>query len=269
MRSVSPPLEGERAERAAWADTTHIGLFLDYENLAIGAREGSGEPFDVRVVLERLLDKGKLIVRRAYADWARYRRDKHALHAAAVELIDVPQRSQGGKNSADIRLVVDALDLSHLKPHVDTFVIGSGDSDFSPLVAKLRENGRTVVGVGLRGSTSDLLVETCDEFLFYEDIVRDQADTASLADVDEARRPVYSLLVDSIKALRRENQPVLWASLIKQTMLRKRPSFSEGSYGYSSFSDLLREASELGLVDLTYQRDRRTYVVDGLHMAAA
>ena len=198
-------------------------------------------------MLERLVEKGKLIVKKAYADWSRYQAYTAPFHEAAIELIEIPKRSQTGKNSADIRLVVDAMDLAWSKPHVDTFVIVSGDSDFSPLVSKLKENGKHVIGLGMKGSTSELLRDNCDEFIYYEDLERQEQDEQQLAtnlyaDLPERKREVYTLLIEACNALRRENHEVLYASMIKDTMKRKKPSFDESYYGYRSFTHLLEEA---------------------------
>ena len=252
-------------------NTTNIALFLDYENLAIGATDHLHTTFDIGKLTDRLLAKGKIVVKRAYADWARFARDKWALHHAAVELIDVPQRSQGGKNSADIRLVIDALELAYIRDHIDTFVIASGDSDFSPLVSKLRENGRLVIGVGVKGSSSDLLIANCDEFIFYQDIVKTRASetkgtpSPKLASVPTEQRAAFELLVDALLALQKENTEILWASLVKQTILRKRPSFDETAHGFQSFSKLVVAAADAGLIEIQRDKSRRTYVITEVH----
>ncbi|MBV8605998.1 MAG: NYN domain-containing protein, partial [Singulisphaera sp.] len=218
-----------------------LAVFVDLENLAMGFQNQRKTRFDIQKVLERLVEKGKLIVKKAYADWNRYQNYTAPFHEAAIELIEIPKRSQTGKNSADIRLVVDAMDLAWSKPHVDTFVIVSGDSDFSPLVSKLKENGKHVIGLGMKGSTSELLRDNCDEFIYYEDLERQEQDEQQLAtnlyaDMPERKREVYSLLIEACNALRRENHEVLYASMIKDTMKRKKPSFDETYYGYRSFT---------------------------------
>ncbi len=242
-----------------------LAVFIDLENLAMGFQNRSKEKFEIGKVLERLLDKGKLIVKKAYADWSRFPLYTAPFHEAAIELIEIPRRSQTGKNSADIRLVVDAMDLSWSKDHIDTFVIVSGDSDFSPLVSKLKENGKHVIGIGMRDSTSHLLSENCDEFIYYEDLVRQevgqQAATQFDGQLPEKQREVFALMLDAIAALRRENHDVLHASLIKDTMKRKKPSFDESYYGYRSFTHLLEDAEQKGLVTLERQARSGTYVV--------
>ncbi len=243
-----------------------LAMFVDLENLAMGFQSQRKTKFEVQKVLERLVEKGKLIVKKAYADWSRYQNYTAPFHEAAIELIEIPKRSQTGKNSADIRLVVDAMDLAWSKPHVDTFVIVSGDSDFSPLVSKLKENGKHVIGLGMKGSTSELLRDNCDEFIYYEDLERQEQDeqqmaTTLYADLPERKREVYSLLLEACNALRRENHEVLYASMIKDTMKRKKPSFDESYYGYRTFTHLLEEADNLALVDIERNPKSGTYVV--------
>ncbi|MGE0453362.1 MAG: NYN domain-containing protein [Vicinamibacteria bacterium] len=250
-------------------DEQRIALFIDFENIAIGVRDAHYRKFDVNLVLERLLDKGKVLVKKAYADWSRYSDYKRSFHEAAIELIEVPQKSVGGKNSADIRLVVDAMDMSFQKEHINCFVVASGDSDFSPLVSKLKENNKYVIGVGVKNSTSDLLIENCDEFIFYEDLVRvQQRPIAKIANVSEKLQECFSLLVDSVVALQRENKEVLWGSMVKETMKRKKPQFNETYFGFRTFSHLLEEAQRQGIV--TLRRDQRSgsYVVDDLGAAS-
>jgi len=244
----------------------NLAVFVDLENLAMGFQNQRKTKFDIQKVLERLVEKGKLIVKKAYADWNRYQNYTAPFHEAAIELIEIPKRSQTGKNSADIRLVVDAMDLAWSKPHVDTFVIVSGDSDFSPLVSKLKENGKHVIGLGMKGSTSDLLRDNCDEFIYYEDLERQEQDDQQLAtnlyaDMPERKREVYTLLIEACNALRRENHEVLYASMIKDTMKRKKPSFDESYYGYRSFTHLLEEADNLAIVDIERNPKSGTYVV--------
>ncbi len=242
-----------------------IALFIDYDNIAIGLREAGAEKFEIQRVLERLLEKGRIIYKRAYADWSYFSEGKRALHEAAIEMIDIPMRSSIGKNSADIRLVVDALDLCYTKEHIDTFVIGSGDSDFSPLVSKLKENDKSVIGFGLRGSTSNLLANNCDEFIFYEDLVSlPLARPAIPPGLGKRQQEAFALLIDTVSALMRENKDVLWGSLIKDTIRRKRPSFSESQYGYGSFSQMLEDAARHGLIGLVKdQKSGGTPVVTG------
>lgn len=243
-----------------------LAMFVDLENLAMGFQNSRKTKFDIQKVLERLVEKGKLIVKKAYADWSRYQGYTAPFHEAAIELIEIPKRSQTGKNSADIRLVVDAMDLAWSKAHVDTFVIVSGDSDFSPLVSKLKENGKHVIGLGMKGSTSELLRDNCDEFIYYEDLERQEQDDQQLAiklnvDLPERMREVYSLLIEACNALRRENHEVLYASMIKDTMKRKKPSFDESYYGYRSFTHLLEEADNAAIVDIERNPKSGTYVV--------
>lgn len=252
-------------------DEQRLALFIDFENIAIGVRDAHYRKFDVNLVLERLLDKGKLLVKKAYADWSRYSDYKRSFHEAAIELIEVPQKSIGGKNSADIRLVVDAMDMSFQKEHVNAFVIASGDSDFSPLVSKLKENNKYVIGLGVKNSTSDLLIENCDEFIFYEDLVRVQQRPGLpvIANVPEKVQEAFGLLVDSIVALQRENKEVLWGSMVKETMKRKKPSFNETYYGFRTFSHLLEDAQRRGIVVLRRDQKSGSYIVEDLGSASA
>ena len=240
-----------------------IAIFCDLENIALGVRDSEVKRFDIHLVLERLLEKGKIIVKRAYADWERYSEFKVAFHEAAIELIDIPQRRYTGKNSADIKMVVDAMDLCYAKEHLDTFVVLSGDSDFSPLVSKLKENNKYVIGVGVKNSSSNLLIDNCDEFIFYEDVWRDREKSPELTGLTKKKAEVFTLLVDSILALQRENKDVFWGSLIKQTMQRKKPSFNEGYYGYSTFTELLQDAERHKVVKLKKDQRSGTLVVTG------
>jgi uncharacterized LabA/DUF88 family protein len=250
-------------------DEQRLALFIDFENIAIGVRDAHYRKFDVNLVLERLLDKGKLLVKKAYADWHRYSDYKRSFHEAAIELIEVPQKSVGGKNSADIRLVVDAMDMSFQKEHITCFVVASGDSDFSPLVSKLKENNKYVIGLGVKNSTSDLLIENCDEFIFYEDLVRaQQRPLPMIANVPEKVQECFALLVDSILALQRENKEVLWGSMVKETMKRKKPSFNETYYGFRTFSHLLEDAQRRGIVILRRDQRSGSYIVEDLGPAA-
>jgi uncharacterized protein (TIGR00288 family) len=244
-----------------------LAVFIDFENLALGF-QGRRDRFDISRVLERLVEKGKIVAKKAYADWSRFGPYTAPLHEAAIELVEIPRRNQTGKNSADIRLVVDAMDLAWSKVHVDTFVIVSGDSDFSPLVSKLKENGKHVIGLGMKGSTSELLRDNCDEFIYYEDLERQEQDEQQLttnlnllAELPEKQRELFSLLIEACNALRRENHEVLYASMIKDTMKRKKPSFDESYYGYRSFTHLLEDADNLALVDIERNPKSGTYVV--------
>ncbi|HEY6546705.1 MAG TPA: NYN domain-containing protein [Vicinamibacteria bacterium] len=250
-------------------DEQRLALFIDFENIAIGVRDAHYRKFDVNLVLERLLDKGKLLVKKAYADWHRYSDYKRAFHEAAIELIEVPQKSVGGKNSADIRLVVDAMDMSFQKEHITCFVVASGDSDFSPLVSKLKENDKYVIGLGVKNSTSDLLIENCDEFIFYEDLVRaQQRPLPMIANVPEKVAECFARLVDTVLALQRENKEVLWGSMVKETMKRKKPSFNETYYGFRTFSHLLEDAQRRGIVTLRRDQKSGSYIVEDLGAAA-
>src|SRR5476651_2046007 len=238
-----------------------LAVFIDFENLALGF-QNRRDRFDIVRVLERLVEKGKIVVKKAYADWNRFAPFTQSLHEAAIELIEIPKRSQTGKNSADIRLCVDALDMAYSKEHITTFVIVSGDSDFSPLVSKLKENGKHVIGLGMQDSTSELLRDNCDEFIYYEDLGKAPTMSATLpAGLADTKRKAFSLLMESLLALRRENKEKLGASMVKDTMKRKKPSFNESYHGYRTFSDLLLDAQKEGLVELEIDDRSRTYVV--------
>lgn len=244
----------------------NLALFIDFDNIALGLR-GSAKKFRIRLVLERLLEKGKIIIKKAYADWSHYPEYKSELHAAGIEMIEIPKRQQSGKNSADIRLAVDAMDLCWSKEHLDTFVILSGDSDFSPLVAKLRENNKAVIGIGVRESSSALLVENCDEFIFYEDLSAEMA--PALEALPKGKAQAFALLVSTVQALIRENKDVLHGSMVKDTLKRKHPSFTESAYGYSSFSALLEDARDQGILEIARnQKAGGTWLVTGLGPAA-
>jgi len=227
-----------------------LSLFIDFENIALGVRDAQYKKFDVNLVLQRLIEKGRIVYKKAYADWTRYQEYKREFHEAAIELVDIPQRGYTGKNSADIRMVVDAMDLAASKSHITTFVICSGDSDFSPLVSKLKENDKAVIGVGVKNSTSDLLLSNCDEFIFYEDLVRATRALPSIDNLPEKKRELFRLMLDSIQALQRENYDAIWGSMVKQTMQRKQPYFNESYYGYHSFSELLEDAERQKLIAL-------------------
>jgi uncharacterized protein (TIGR00288 family) len=240
-----------------------IAMFCDFENIALGVRDSEISKFDITLVLERLVEKGKIIVKKAYADWERYSDYKRPFHEAAIELIDIPQKYYSGKNSADIKMVVDAMDLSYSKEHLDTFVLLSGDSDFSPLVSKLKENNKYVIGIGVKNSSSNLLVDNCDEFIYYEDVWRDSQKGPKLDGLNKKTAEAFSLMIESIQALIRENKDVLWGSMIKQTMQRKKPSFNEGYYGYSTFSELLEDAERKQIIKLKKDQRSGTYIVTG------
>jgi len=247
------------------AEAEHtLAVFIDFENLALGFKGKKDKRFDIQKVLERLVEKGKIIVKKAYADWADYSEYKRPLHEAAIELIEIPKRSLSGKNSADIRLCVDAIDLCYSKEHIDTFVIVSGDSDFSPLVSKLKENGKRAIGLGMKESSSNLLINNCDEFIYYEDLERPIGTPPKIEqDLPEKKREAFQLLVDSVVALVRENKEVLWSSMVKETIKRKKPSFNESYHGYRTFSDLLEDAEKEGIIHLRTDTRSGTYVVVG------
>ena len=250
------------------ADELRIAVFVDFENLAIGAREmkGAGGPFRIDLVLKRILEKGRIVYKRAYCDWGRYRDAVREFHAQGIELIDIPQTRQGGKNSADIRMVVDALDLCTQKSHIDAFVLVSGDSDFSPLVSKLKENNKRVIGCGVKNSTSDLLVSGCDEFLFYDDLVKAKAErpAANKKKNEKGGAPLadeaLDKLVEIVRSLEQDYDP-LWGSIVKQTMRRVHPGFNESTFGHRSFSDLLEAAADKKLIALDYDDSRGNYKV--------
>jgi uncharacterized protein (TIGR00288 family) len=238
-----------------------LAVFIDFENLALGF-QNRRDRFDILRVLERLVEKGKIVVKKAYADWSRFASYTQPLHEAAIELIEIPKRAQSGKNSADIRLVVDAIDMAYSKEHIDTFVIVSGDSDFSPLVSKLKENGKHVIGLGMQDSTSNLLRDNCDEFIYYEDLGKTPTMSPTLpANITENKRKAFELLMESLLALRRENKEKLGASMVKDTMKRKKPSFNESYHGYRTFSELLLDAQKEGLIEVAIDERSRTYVV--------
>ena len=245
---------------------TNLALFIDFDNVALGARDAH-QRFDIKLLLQRILEKGKIIVKKAYADWHYYKEHMSPLHESAIELIEIPLPRISGKNSADIRLVVDAMDLCYSKDHIGTFVIVSGDSDFSPLVSKLRENNKRVIGVGVKSSSSKLLISNCDEFIFYDDIYTDAMGQIgkSVGDVPAEKRDIFDFLVKTASSLLQESRGMLYSSLIKDTMTRKQPDFNERAYGYSTFGDLLEDARNLGLLEV--ERDARaggTWVVHGL-----
>ena len=280
-------------------DVTNMALFCDFENIALGVRDANYEKFDIGKVLERLLLKGSIVVKKAYCDWDRYKAFKAPMHEASFELIEIPHVRQSGKNSADIRMVVDALDLCYTKAHVQTFVIISGDSDFSPLVSKLRENDKVVIGVGVKNSTSDLLIANCDEFIFYDDLVREkkrpatrrsapkaaagaeakaaasgEAKAASKPAVGEAKAPAkkgdeerraeaVELIVETLEALATERggDEKIWGSMVKQALKRRKPGFNESYYGFRSFNALLEAAEKAGTISLERDEKSGGYIV--------
>jgi len=260
-------------------DARSLAVFCDFENIALGVRDAKYAKFDIGRVLERLLLKGSIVVKKAYCDWERYKEFKSTMHAASFELIEIPHLRQSGKNSADIRMVVDALDLCYTKEHVDTFVIISGDSDFSPLVSKLRENAKTVIGVGVKNSTSDLLIANCDEFIFYDDLVREgeakrrtarrrkeakPADAAAEPGTSEEKQhEAIELALETYEALvaERGEGERIWGSMVKQALKRRKPGFNESYYGFRAFSDLLEEAEKRKLLALERDDKSGGYVV--------
>ncbi|MBL8516969.1 MAG: NYN domain-containing protein [Betaproteobacteria bacterium] len=267
---------------ATQTDINNMALFCDFENVALGVQDARYDKFDIKRVLERLLLKGSIVVKKAYCDWARYKDFKAGMHEAAFELIEIPHVRQSGKNSADIRMVVDALDLCYTKSHVDTFVIISGDSDFSPLVSKLRENNKTVIGVGVKQSTSDLLMANCDEFIFYDDLVRedeakkkrvkksaapkpartDKAKAVKEESDSEKQQEVFDLLLETVEALTTErgDDEKIWGSMVSQTLKRRKPGFNVSYYGFKGFNALLEEAERQKLITLE-KHDKGGYLV--------
>ena len=264
--------------------TKNLALFCDFENIALGVRDANYARFEIQEVLEHLLVKGNIVVKKAYCDWDRYKGFKAAMHEASFELIEIPHVRQSGKNSADIRMVVDALDLCYTKSHVDTFVIISGDSDFSPLVSKLRENNKIVIGVGVKNSTSDLLIANCDEFIYYDDLVREKEvkkrkkkkSTAKVkAAVGEKRAPkgeeektqeALDLVMETVEALfaERGEEAKTWGSMVKQAIKRRKPGFVESYYGFRSFSELLEEVESQGLIDLEKDEKSGGYIITAI-----
>jgi uncharacterized protein (TIGR00288 family) len=252
-------------------DTRSLAVFCDFENVALGVREARYAQFDMGKVLERLLAKGSIVVKKAYCDWERYKEFKVGMHAASFELIEIPHVRQSGKNSADIRMVVDALDLCYTKEHVDTFVIVSGDSDFSPLVSKLRENAKTVIGVGVKNSSSDLLIANCDEFIYYDDLVRQDEQKRRAAKkrkesapaAEDKKQEAFDQILSTVEALMAERgaEDKIWGSMVKQALKRRNPGFNESYYGFRAFSDLLEEAEKKGLIRLEADEKSGGYVI--------
>ncbi|MDX1594747.1 MAG: NYN domain-containing protein [Gammaproteobacteria bacterium] len=262
------------------SDTRNLAIFCDFENVALGVQEAKYAAFDIKPILERLLLKGNIVVKKAYCDWARYKPFKAPMHEASFELIEIPHVRQSGKNSADIRMVVDALDLCYTKAHVDTFVIVSGDSDFSPLVSKLRENNKLVIGVGVKQSTSELLTSNCDEFIYYDDLVRESGKKrrarrkapaekggrkAAAKSEEETGQEAIDLVLETIEALFEERgaEEKIWGSMVKQTLKRRQPGFSEGYHGFRSFNALLEEMQTRKLVELEHDDKSGGYIVRG------
>ncbi len=253
------------------SEARSIAVFCDFENIALGVREARYAQFDMEKVLERLLAKGSIVVKKAYCDWERYKEFKADMHSASFELIEIPHLRQSGKNSADIRMVVDALDLCYTKAHVDTFVIVSGDSDFSPLVSKLRENAKTVIGVGVKNSSSDLLINNCDEFIYYDDLVRQDEQKRRAAKkrkesapaAQDKKQEAFDLMLSTLEALVAERgaDEKIWGSMVKQALKRRNPGFNETYYGFRAFSDLLEEAGEKGLIKLEPDEKSGGYIL--------
>ncbi len=246
-------------------DSQNIAVFIDLENVAIGVRDAKFKTFDIDVVFRRLVDKGNILVRKAYADWSKFAEYKRPLHEAGVELIDMPGSKLTGKNSADIKMVVDALELSFSKEHIDTFALISGDSDFTPLVSKLRENNKHTIAVGVKNSTSKLLIDMCDEFIYYDDLARAKTaktkKTSGLPRLPKKTQEAFVLLMDAVAALQRENRE-MHGSLVKETMKRKQPQFSEEYHGYRSFGKLLEDAQKHKLITLKKGNRSGTWVID-------
>jgi uncharacterized protein (TIGR00288 family) len=282
----TPPIvaknRGDMSEKNGRERNANIAVFCDFENIAIGVRESRYAEFDIGRVLERLLLKGSIVVKKAYCDWDRYKDFKRPMHEAAFEMIEIPHVRQSGKNSADIRMVVDALDLCYTKPHVDTFAILSGDSDFSPCVTKLRENNKLVIGVGVKNSTSDLFTAACDEFIFYDDLVREHekrrksrrpaakpktaATKAATGDVegsDERRQKAFDLVLDTIDMLwdERGDEDEIWGSMVKQAIKRRQPGFNESYYGFRSFSDLLKTMEKERMIEIEPDERSGGYII--------
>jgi uncharacterized protein (TIGR00288 family) len=251
---------------ALMAEESLIAVFVDFENLALGVRDMKGGRFDISLILKRLLEKGRLVYKRAYCDWKNYRDEVREFHGQGIELIDIPQSRMSGKNSADIRMVVDALDLCYSKDHIDTFALISGDSDFSPLVSKLKENNKRVIGCGVKSSTSELLIGNCDEFIYYDDLAKVVAQRAKPKVATDSKKPsnpkeeARERVVEVLDSIEQDYDTV-WGSLLKQIIRRVYPGFSEGYYGYGSFSELLEDVADAGMIELDFDPDRRNYQV--------
>ena len=269
-REPTAPVTSERNGMAVNGnEERHIAVFIDLENVAIGVREVKLHPLQIDKILDRIVERGKISVKKAYADWEGYTSYKRSFHESGIELIDIPRKKLGGKNSADIKMVVDAMELSFTKPHVDTFALITGDSDFSPLVSKLRENNKHIIGMGVKNSSSDLLIDNCDEFIYYDDLVRQKKrrtrkKKSGMEGLSKEKLKAFQLLVDSIAALLRQDKELIWGSMVKQTMKRKQPTFSEEYHGYSTFSKLLEDAAKHKLINLHRDQRSGTYVIDDL-----
>ena len=246
------------------AEEPLIAVFVDYENLAIGVRNMRKGNFKIDLVMRRLLEKGRIVFKRAYCDWGKYRNAVREFHAQGVELVDIPQSKASGKNSADIHMVVDALDLCYQKQHIDTFALLSGDSDFSPLAAKLKENEKRVLGCGVKSSTSDLLIGSCDEFIYYDDLVRTAEKAkpviASSAPASKKRHEAADRVLEIVRSLEKDYDTV-WGSMVKQAIRRVFPGFNEEYYGYESFAAMLEDQQQQGMVELDFDEKRGNYVV--------
>jgi uncharacterized protein (TIGR00288 family) len=243
-------------------------VFVDFENLALGVRDMKSGEFQIQLILKRLLEKGRIVFKRAYCDWTKYRDVVREFHGQGVEMIDIPQSKMSGKNSADIHMVVDALDLCYSKQHIDVFALLSGDSDFSPLVSKLKENNKRVIGCGVKSSTSDLLIANCDEFIYYDDLIRVARKSRATSRTaskkgkteDDKKQEAVDHLLEVLHSLEQDYDP-LWGSMVKQAIRRVYPGFNEGYYGYGSFSDLLQDVKAKGLIELEYDASRGNYKV--------
>ena len=245
------------------SDEPLIAVFIDFENVAIGVRQMRAGQFQIQLVLKRLLEKGRIVFKRAYCDWTNYQESMQEFHSQGVEMIDIPQSKASGKNSADIRMVVDALDLCYSKDHIDVFALISGDSDFSPLVAKLKENNKRVIGCGVKASTSDLLIGNCDEFIYYDDLIRTAKKTTATKKKSKApnkKQEAFDHVVEVLESIEQDYDP-LWGSTLKQAIRRVHPGFNEGYYGYGSFSDLLDDMESKELIDIEYDERRGNYKV--------
>jgi uncharacterized protein (TIGR00288 family) len=282
VAAVRPPGETMTTKH----QTQNMAVFCDFENVALGVREARYADFDIEKVLERLLLKGNIVVKKAYCDWDRYKEFKRTMHEAAFELIEIPHVRMSGKNSADIRMVVDALDLCYTKAHVDTFVVISGDSDFSPLVAKLRENNKLVIGCGVKNSTSDLLIASCDEFIYYDDLVRGAGkqrrtkrkaaapkagEKPAVRGEDDKRQEAIDLVMATLEDLfeERGDEEKVWGSMVKQALKRRKPGFNESYHGFRSFGELLEEAQARKLLTLEHDEKSGGYIIKGFNGAGS
>jgi len=262
--------------------TKNLALYCDFENIALGVRDANYARFQIEAILERLLVKGNIVVKKAYCDWERYKDFKRGMHEASFELIEIPHVRQSGKNSADIRMVVDALDLCYTKSHVDTFVIISGDSDFSPLVSKLRENNKVVIGVGVKNSTSDLLIANCDEFIYYDDLIRiaerrkpakkksngrkDNEERTQKSRQESRAEKAFEQVLETIADLvnERGDEDKLWGSMVKQALKRRKPGFNESYHGFTSFGKMLEEMESRGMLTLVHDKKSGGYIITGV-----